>query len=286
MNVDETGDEVLTRLEGVFRGMDGGVLVTFSGGVDSSLLLVIAHRVLGDRAVAFTAVSPSLPRDEAEDARRFAASLGARQVEADPGEVDDPVYAANAGDRCYACKRRIMETAKRAATDLGLAWVVEGTVVDELQGHRPGMRAVREQGVRQPYLEAAVTKAQVRTLARKLGVPHWDRPAFACLGSRFPAGTHIDRDRLARVERLEQVLRAHGFRQFRARYHLDGDAPWIRLEVAASELPRVTEPGIRDEIVRTCKREGFRWITLDLEGYRTGSVSLPPSVGSGSATGR
>lgn len=266
--------EALERLEAVLRSMVEGALVTFSGGVDSSLLLRVARDVLGpERVVAFTAVSASLPREDAVSAREFARSLGVRHLEADPGEVEDPVYRANEGDRCYACKRLLMARAWTLARQEGLGHVLEGTVVDELQGHRPGMRAVREQGVRQPFLEAGLSKADVRALARHLGIPHWSKPALACLGSRFPVGTAITGERLERVGRVESALKEMGLVQFRARYHLLEGVPALRIEVALEELPKVVEPGIRGRLVQTCKAEGFQWITLDLEGYRTGSVS-------------
>lgn len=268
--------EGLQRLRAVLGALEGAV-IAFSGGVDSSLLLRVAGEVLGDRVIAFLAVSESLPPEEAALARGYAARLGVRLVERDPGEIDEPTYAANEGNRCYACKRSLLGMAGRIAREEGLPWVLEGTLLDELAGHRPGMRAVVELGVRQPLVEAGLTKAVVRDLARHLDVPHWDKPSFACLGSRFPVGVTIDRERLGRVSRVESALRSLGFRQFRARYHLLEGVPLLRLELDPSDLPRLVAGGIREAVLAAARAEGFAWITADLEGYQTGRVSRRPT---------
>ena len=245
------------------------VVVCFSGGVDSSFLLAEAVNVLGDNTLALTAVSPSLATEEGEDARRLAAELGAKHLLVETHEVDDPRYAANPTNRCYFCKTEVYGKAIEHARRLGFAHVLDGFNVDDRDDLRPGRKAARELGVRSPLDELGFTKADIREAARRINLPVWDKPALACLSSRFPYGTEITPERLTQVAHCERVLRRLGFRVYRVRYH-DNVA---RIEVTPEEIPRLLEAGIREEITREFREAGFGYVTVDLEGYRTGSLN-------------
>ena len=247
----------------------GGLAVAFSGGVDSTLLASVAVRVLGERALAVTALSPSYPDWEQSEAALLAKQIGIRHVQVTTHEMDDPHFAANPPDRCYYCKSELVEIVKREAKANGLAAVADGANVDDLGDHRPGRRAIKEGGVISPLLEAGLTKADIRELSRRLGLPTADKPSLACLASRIPYGTPITADKLTAVDRVEGVLRRLGFKQIRVRHH--GDV--ARLEVDPSELARLCEPAVRSEVVRAAKAAGFVYVTADLEGYRTGSMN-------------
>ncbi|MDP2312498.1 MAG: ATP-dependent sacrificial sulfur transferase LarE [Pseudomonadota bacterium] len=276
--------EKLDGLRALLRSMED-VLVTFSGGVDSALVLKVAVDTLGDRALALTADSPTFPPEECAEARRFAAEIGARHLVVAAHELEREGYAKNAGDRCYFCKTELFDLARDTAAARGIRWILDGTIVDDLGGHRPGLKAAAEHEVRHPLVEAGFTKADVRAAAKALGMPVWDKPSFACLGSRFAVGTRVTLGRVTRVGRIESALRVHGFRQFRVRFHELGGSELLRIEVEIGELARLVAPGVRDDIVAACRAEGFSWITLDLEGYRTGSTSgAHPSVPSASET--
>jgi uncharacterized protein len=259
----------------------GSVLVAFSGGVDSALVLRVGFEVLGDRAVAMTGVSPTFPPEEQAIARDVTSQLGVRHIEVHSQELESEGYARNAGDRCYFCKDELFGLAVAEADKLGIPWVLDGTITNDLGAHRPGLKAAGEHRVRHPLVEAGFDKAMVRELAHAYGLPVWDKPSFACLGSRFPVGTRVTEDRVGHIQRVESALRLMGFIQLRARWHeLDG-RPMVRLELDSESMQRATEPGLREAIVDVCQAEGFAWVTLDLKGYQSGVLSL---AGTDSAT--
>lgn len=277
--------ERIARLRRRLAGLDR-VVVCFSGGVDSGYLLAEAARVLGDGATALTAVSPSLAPEERTAAERLARRLGVRHVLVETHELDDARYASNPVDRCYFCKNEVYSVAVAEAARLGAAHVLDGFNADDRGDHRPGRRAARELGVRSPLDEAAFGKADVRTAARRLGLPVWDKPALACLSSRFPYGTAITPERLARVAAGERVLRKLGFRVCRVRFH--GAA--ARIEVEPHEIARLRSPRVRTEVARRFRDAGFARVTVDPRGYRQGSLNeglsgaaraaaLPPPAG-------
>lgn len=275
--------DIDTRIEGLRAALRemGRVVVCFSGGVDSAYLLAEAVRVLGDGAVALTAVSPSLAPEEAAAARGLAERLGARHVLVETHELDDARYATNPVDRCYFCKTEVYGVAVTHATHVGSAVVLDGFNADDRGDHRPGRRAAREQGVRSPLDELGFTKADIREAARRLDLPVWNKPALACLSSRFPYGTQITRDRLDRVARCERVLRELGFTVFRVRYH-DTVA---RIEVDPTDLPRFLDPELRATVHTRFREHGFTYVALDLAGYRTGSMNEVRGAGRTRSTG-
>jgi uncharacterized protein len=257
----------------ILRSLEGAV-VAFSGGVDSTLLLSLAHEALGDRCVALTAVSPSLPARERDDARELAREMGVRHLWLESAELDRPGFAANPTNRCYFCKSELFDLCFDAAAKLELPAVIYGATTDDLGDHRPGMGAARERGARAPLLEAGLGKDEIRALSRHRGLRTWNKPAMACLSSRFPYGTSIDEERLARVERAEDALIAEGFRNLRVRYH--GDV--ARVELARDEWLRLTDPEIRDRVARAVREAGFQFVALDLEPFRSGRLNETPAA--------
>jgi uncharacterized protein len=256
------------RLLALLGGMDRAV-VAFSGGVDSTLLGRAAKEALGDRAVLATADSETYPEAELEEARRLAALIGLRHVVVKTRELDNPEYARNPPNRCYFCKEELFARLAPLASVDGGAQLVYGAVMDDLGDHRPGMQAARERGVRAPLIEAELWKAEIRALSRDLELPTWDKPSFACLSSRFQYGDAITADKLRQVDRAEAALRELGFRQFRVRHH----DRLARLELGPEDTARLLEPGRRDEVVERLRRAGYLFVTLDLQGFRSGSAN-------------
>jgi len=258
----------LVRLVEIVKGLDT-VLVAFSGGVDSALLARVARDVLGERAAAVTASSPVHPDDERDDAIALARVIGIRHrvIALDPLTLD--AFRANPPDRCYHCKREIFGRLLREAEEMGLAAVADGANADDARDFRPGLRAVKELGVRSPLKEAGLTKDDIRQMSRALGLSTWDRPSRACLASRFPYGDAITRDALRSVDQAETFLRGLGLRQLRVRRH--GDT--ARIEVPPDEIARLATSDARARIVARLKQLGFTYVTLDLEGFRSGSLN-------------
>jgi uncharacterized protein len=256
------------RLEDELRRA-GRLLVAFSGGVDSSYLAFAAHRLLGDAALAVTAESPSYPRSHREMAERIAREFGIPHRFVATAEMESEAYRANAPDRCYHCKSELFEVLGRLREELGFDAVAYGVNRDDTRDFRPGHRAAAERGVLSPLLAAELGKEEIRALSREAGLPTADLPASACLSSRLPYGTAVTPERLRQVEAGEERLRALGFRQVRVRHH----GPLARVEVDPSELARALDPGVAARIVAELKPLGFRWVSLDLEGYRMGSLN-------------
>ena len=255
------------RLKNILRELES-VLVAFSGGVDSSLLLHLAHEVLGDRAKAITFVSPFLSRQELDRAARFCEERGIKHIllEINPLAIDE--IRVNQPDRCYHCKKRVFSQGLAEAQKMSIPHLVEGTQLSDASDHRPGHRALVELDIRSPLSEAGLSKDQVRMLSKKLGLSSWNLPPMACLASRIPYGTPLDLESLARVESAEQFLFDEGFDLVRVRDH-HGTA---RIELSAGEIARLSDKGLRDRLVARFRSLGYLAVTLDLEGYRTGRL--------------
>jgi uncharacterized protein len=247
----------------------GSVVVAFSGGVDSSFLGWAAREALGDRALLVTADSESYAEGELDEARRLAGLIGLRHRVIRTREVENPAYAANPVNRCFFCKEELFARLEPIAAEEGMAALVYGATVDDLGDHRPGMVSARQRGVTAPLIDAGLGKADVRALSRAVGLPTWDKPAMACLSSRFPYGTPITPEKLRQVDRAEAFVRGLGFREFRVRHH--GDV--ARLEVARAEMPRLWEEGRADAIAARLRELGFLHVAVDLQGFRSGSLN-------------
>ena len=247
----------------------GSVAVAFSSGVDSTFLLKAAHEVLGDRAIAITVSSSSFPKRELTEAKAFCEQEGIRHVICESDELAIEGFAQNPPDRCYLCKREIFQRIKKLAAENGIAYVAEGSNMDDNGDYRPGHRAIAELEIKSPLRKAELTKQEIRELSRELGLPTWDKPSFACLASRFVYGETITREKLGMVEKAEQLLLDYGFHQVRVRIH-DNLA---RIEVLPEQFDRLMEEKVRTDVVAKLKEYGFLYITMDLSGYRMGSMN-------------
>jgi uncharacterized protein len=264
-------EQKLHHLRRIFAAMDS-VLVAYSGGIDSTVMLKVAYDQLHDRAVGVTAISPTFPAVELETATRVAKEIGARHELIETDQLKIPAFTENDAARCFHCKTDLYQLLGKLRETRAVAVIVDGTNLDDLGDDRPGIKAAREWGVRSPLVEAGLSKSDIRTLAKNFGLSNWDKPAAACLSSRIPRGITITREKLSRVELAEEVLLAEGFRHCRVRDH--GEI--ARIEVSQDELIRILEGERGTRISRRVKELGFRFVTIDLEGYRPGGVSIDP----------
>lgn len=259
-------DQKFEKLQQILAGMES-VVIGYSGGVDSTFLAKVAADVLGDKALCVAALSESYPQHEREEAAQFARRLGLSFITINTYELNDPAYRKNAPDRCYHCKKEVLSQLQRIARERGFQTIALGTNADDLGDYRPGQQAADESGARCPLVEAELTKDDIRILSKRLNLPTWNKPSFACLSSRFPYGEEITKEKLEMVDRAEQVLRELHFRQFRVRHH-DNLA---RIEILPDEMQKLLEH--REEIAERLRTIGYRYVSMDLTGYRTGSMN-------------
>lgn len=259
----------LDELRRIVTAMES-VIVAYSGGIDSTVVLKIAHDQLQDRAVGITAVSPTFPQIELDTATRVAREIGARHELVQTDQLQIPAFTENDASRCFHCKTDLYQLLHTRQHEHPGSVIADGTNLDDLGDDRPGIQAARQLGVRSPLVEAALSKAELRTIAQELGLSNWDKPAAACLSSRIPRGIPITLEKLTRVEQAEALLLSEGFRHCRVRDH--GEI--ARIELAQDDMPRLFEHGRHTHISRQLAALGFRFVTLDLEGYRPGGVSL------------
>ena len=261
--------EKLHKLKEILK-RTGGCAVAFSGGVDSSLLLAVAREILGDRCLAVIATSSTYPERECNQAIEWVKTHGFQYVIINSEELDIPEFSANPKDRCYYCKHELFSRVREQALTHGLQWIADGSNADDAVDFRPGLKAARESGVLSPLMEAGLTKDDIRTIAREVyHLPMADKPSMACLASRFPYGSPITRNKLNQVEKIEAFLEHEGFHVYRARHHDD----ILRLELGQEEMSAILNDNIRKKITKFVKDQGFIYVTLDLEGYRTGSMN-------------
>jgi len=258
----------LAKMRAIFAPMRS-VIVAFSGGVDSTFVLKVAYESLGDKVLALTTTSPTMPDEDRESALAMARVIGARHLIVESNELEIPGYSANPLNRCYLCKHNLFTVCEAKAAELSIDNIVDGLNLDDLHDYRPGMQAASEKRVRHPLVEAELSKAEIRELSRAMELPTWDRPASPCLSSRFPYGTEITSEGLAKVAAGERLLHAMGFKVARVRFH--GEV--ARLELERDEIARIFEPQIRDTVDREFKKIGFRFVAIDLKGFRSGSLN-------------
>jgi len=258
----------LEQMRAIFAPMRS-LVVAFSGGVDSTLVLKVAHDAIGDSVLALTTTSPTMPDEDRDSAIAMARLIGARHMIVESNELEIAGYAANPLNRCYLCKHNLFTVCEAKAAQLGIEEIVDGLNLDDLHDYRPGMQAASEKRVRHPLVEAEMSKADVRALSRSMGLPTWDRPASPCLSSRFPYGMEITPEGLAKVAAGEKLLHSMGFAVARVRYH--GEV--ARLELEQSQIARIFEQPIRETIDREFKKIGFRFVAIDLKGFRSGSLN-------------
>jgi uncharacterized protein len=258
----------LAKLKTILKEM-GSVLIAYSGGVDSTFLAFTANSVLGKKAMAVFAQSASCPPQDKENATTLATELGLNFRIIETYELEDPRFVANTPDRCYYCKNELFNALKALAVDQGLVWFADGTNYDDLTDYRPGRRACQELNIRSPLLEAKITKEEIRQLSKSSGLPTWDKPASPCLASRIPYGTAITLDVLEKIAEGEKYLASLGIRQLRLRHH--GEI--ARIEVDIQNMPVIINEGVRSKLVEIIRSLGYQYVTLDLAGYRTGSLN-------------